>query len=198
MRIWKSSDHRTIDAGQTGPMSSYDVPEQIEADHAAGLHISSLQNNDIEQMTMTTTANIERSPNILHHVRTIRNVPEAYIAGYSQGARVLGFKNFSDANPVVEEKAYFDFSPTLNYDKNSDYFFLNGRIDGGYYDKFTTYANYYCGVWDLYPDIKRDDGTTKDDEKFLYGMAIGEGHTSMDNFQTPDIDRNWLPRGVVS
>jgi len=200
-----------VDWEVKGPLSIYDVPEQTQTDRDNNLFMPVHDINDIAVTDCSSdgTGNNSRGPNSVHRVRTLfgttgflplekKNRSELYLSAYTQGVRVIDLKNFlkddlkgnqpvSYEEDIIFESAYFDFYPTLNYDQFSRYFYAQAGAWNGTNgtNKYTNVqlplANYYGGIWDVFPDIRMHgsenynvklDGDIPDDVNFLYAMGI--------------------------
>lgn len=208
LKIWKFNESNVEVEGygsNDGPIGSYDVPEQSVSDMTNGNFNPVLSPSGISSVQALATANStdrQRGVNTVHHLRSIDNDEDIYVSWYSQGARVISIEDFP-SNPVVKEKAFFDFYPTLTYDfkdnpsfsESNHYFSMNGThissgVGQGFYKNFIPAGleNYFMGVFDLMPDYGRIG--LESDEKFMYASAIGEGKIPGET-----VDRNYLHGG---
>lgn len=130
--------------------------------------------------------------------RYASNNNDVMLSSYAQGVRMINLSDVGAATPVVLEKAFFDFIPTLTYDPFDPYFYkLAKRYDNQYGDwsRFgITTGNYFLGaihsVMDFGPERATVDGQYQPtsspavrlpgDEKFVYVMGYGEGKLAQD------------------
>ena len=124
---------------------------------------------------------------------------ELFVANYTAGARVLDFKEFlkpeitdystyvssiTFSPKIIHERAYFDFFPTLTYNKEDRYFYLLKNYIGQsgsperedyFRDQLFNLVNYYNGFIDVLPDTRKylsTPGTGLEvDEEFVYAMG---------------------------
>ncbi len=205
-----------------GPLTSYNVREQTQTDRESGNLFPAMSNNSISSVDVSANGNTEKSPNSIHHFKTIydatgkfpgnmmnANDPdsslrrEIYVSAYTQGVRVIDLKNFIkqpsgvdghgnhifeneivyDEKPIFES-AYFDFYPTINYNKDDRYFYLLSgyKTSSSFIEDVTNdeykytpedmpEPQYYMGIWDIVPDSRRDDYAH--DEDFVYAYGYG-------------------------
>ncbi|MGI0134710.1 MAG: hypothetical protein ACREBW_07120, partial [Candidatus Micrarchaeaceae archaeon] len=179
LKIWHSSNLRMMDGNGSsgnGPEGSYDPIQMSVADRASGMH-AAMTNTDIAPINCSTT-NTSRAPMTVHRAHTFwgetERTPsntaawkEAYLAAYSQGVRVLDLSNFIEpgvgflGTASVNEKAYFDFVPTLNYDINSPFFYSK---------------HYFTGSYDILPDVRQT--PTNSDENWVYTWALSDAQST--------------------
>ncbi|HET6399962.1 MAG TPA: right-handed parallel beta-helix repeat-containing protein [Candidatus Kapabacteria bacterium] len=194
LRIWYSNPDQETIAGtgtNNGPAGSYDPIQQSPADRLAGTHTPVLANTAIAGVTDgiaptdCSIGNTSRAPYTIHRPKTFYGetnvVPsgpaatEVYMAGYSQGVRVIDLSNFitpgqvpaNTTHPVIE-RAYFDWIPTLNYDINSDFFYALSST--------SNIQRFFYGSYDCMPDVRATQ--TYSDENFVYTMGINDAQRS--------------------
>ncbi len=194
----------------SGPISAYDVIEQSVSDRNSGTSFPVQYIDDIEEIDCGPF-NTSRAPNTMHHIRTyfgttgvlpdkdedFRLRTELFVGAYVGGSRVIDIKNFirtddisndiTLAKDTIFEAAYFDYFPTLSYDKDSRYFYSRTTLsdytdtkeasdpndDIDYEFKYQPsdigIQNYYSSIFDSYPDSRREG--LEDDEDFVYAWG---------------------------
>ncbi len=188
----------TWNTDASGPLAAYDVLEQSPSDRANGNFFPTQHINDIDEIDCSPT-NTERAPNTMHHIRTyfgttgvlpdenedFRLRSELFVGAYAAGTRVIDIKNFIRTDDIgsdityskdtIFEAAYFDYFPTLSYDKDSRYFY--SRTTLGDYDNYEfkygpdeiSIQNFFATIFDSYPDSRRPG--LEDDEDFVYAWG---------------------------
>ncbi|MCX6147073.1 MAG: hypothetical protein NTW25_07455 [Candidatus Kapabacteria bacterium] len=198
-----------------GPVGAYDVVERSVSDYKTSLRPSALAPSSVS-ITNASSTSTDYGLNSSHHIRTLYGTSnllpndfksilesgsntfftedsyklrrEAFLANYSQGVRVVDFKNFlklehshTYSNNELIERAYFDYIPTLNADINSKYFYrMTGGVDKSdeknYYKNILPFdfPNYYVGAMDAIPDrnVNASDTRYNSDENYIYAMSI--------------------------
>jgi len=233
--------------GATGPQLIYDSPEALDRDD---LYYSSVRDIGIADRIIATTAiaqvnsnpgnaaelsnDNKIAPSTTHrsHVippydaRYASNANDVLLSSYAQGVRIINLTDAlatSPAVPVVHEKAFFDFIPTLSYNAWDPYFYKLAHRNNAAYKTYNTMGetpgNYFLGAWHSVMDFGPqrattggifDDGATPQvrlpaDEKFVYMMGFGEGRLSAEVARGNTIaledpvevgdGRNWLHDG---
>lgn len=214
-----------------GPVGAYDVVERSVSDYKTSLRPSALAPSSVS-ITNASSTSTDYGLNSSHHIRTLYGTSnllpndsiailesgsstffteesyklrrEAFLANYSQGVRVVDFKNFlklehshTYSNNELIERAYFDYIPTLNSDYESKYFYrMRGDVDksnilhgNNYYKNIIPFdfPNYFVGAMDAIPDrnVNASDTRYHSDENYIYAM-------SLNGTQAP-----WCPRGGI-
>jgi hypothetical protein len=202
LRIWETqTSSGPLEIKGTGsnnaPLASYD-PIEVAPD-GDPFSASKLQNTAIAANTSTASDDLSSSNavgiNTIHKMHYIPGTSDVFLAGYASGTRVINLGGLTTSS-VVKEKAFFDYIPTLNYAKASDYFYLNGFHGVGPFVNFlpNNLQCYFIGTFDIRADIERTGGTASTDlpldEKFVYSIGVGEGYMSGES-----ASRNWLNQG---
>lgn len=249
-RVWKASEDSeglVLESGSSnpakdGPLTYYDPVQSLEPDD---LYYSAGRTASATSRTIATTAAFGvTSTNRLAPISTHRpfcipptasnyevNNNDVFVSNYAQGIRVINLTDVEETNHPVLEKGFFDFIPLLTYDANDPYFY---KLSQQYFSEYSNYSTiapqypiYWLGVFDSRPDFgpnrigTNGTGTLPADEKFVYGLAYGEGKFS-NSFAIPtsttsgstdvtvnpgvtisadpsevlsEEGRNWLPHG---
>lgn len=234
LRVWNTSTSSggalsIIGTGSNaGPFGMYDPIESTEPENLYFASRKTLPSSGGIATSCTASSSEDVGPSTVHRVHTIsqydgsmfsRNNNDVFLTAYAAGCRVINLGSTA-TDGVVLEKGFFDFIPTLNYNKTSEYFY---RLSSGGCDQLESTGSehrymalnnigmYFMGVWHTVPDFGTSrvgtDGTGSlpEDEKFVYVMGFGEGKvvasTSVSDYAvdpsavTSTDGRNWIPQG---
>ncbi|MBI2795022.1 MAG: T9SS type A sorting domain-containing protein [Ignavibacteria bacterium] len=191
-----------------GPLVLYDAPESEDPDDlyyssirvlpTTSITIGSVaqQNPGADQSTTNRVGpNTTHRPHVIqpYDSRYEENDNDVLLSAYTQGVRMINLTGITDANPVVAEKGFFDFTPRLSYNDWDPYFYKLAQMGVSSYIPFMkigyTVASYFYGVWHSTIDFGPERCTASgeldpaatppvrlpEDEKFIYSMAFGEG-----------------------
>lgn len=204
-----------------GPLSMYDPIESVEPENLYYASRKVVPTSSVTIACTTSTAE-EVGPNTVHRVHTIspyntsmygRNENDVFVSANAAGCRVINL-GATASNGTTLEKGFFDFIPSLNYDKGSDYFYkLNSGAAPSLwpYQVLTNIGMYAMGVWHSVADFGTDrvgingTSTLPEDEKFIHVMGFGEGKIvdyptkPYYTLDPPDVQtagaRNWISDG---